>query len=144
MNDTGIFIRAMMDEVWELGKNYSRGSLPSTIGILTRISYMSFGINALSEELPEELGNLTQLLALSNLGFNPLSIKRGERYTEVMWKMVLSMKVQSQFMEGITVLTVISIGSKAVPLQIFSLMVHFILSADNLHFENIELRALVV
>jgi len=58
--------------------------------------------------------------------------------------MVLSMKVQSQFMEGNTVSTAVSIGSKAAPLQIFSLMFHFSLSADNLHFKNIKLRALAV
>jgi len=54
------------------------------------------------------------------------------------------MKVQSQFMEGNTVSTAVSIGSKAAPLQIFSLMFHFSLSADNLHFKNIKLRALAV
>lgn len=68
----------------------------------------------------------------------------GERYTEVMWQIVLSMKVQSHFIEGIGSRKEESSGSKAVPLQTFPLMFHFVLSADNLHFENIELRALVV
>ncbi|XP_057485813.1 probable LRR receptor-like serine/threonine-protein kinase At1g56140 isoform X2 [Actinidia eriantha] len=61
------------DELWtltflvnlNLGQNYLTGPLSASIGNLTRMQYLSLGINALSGELPKELGKLTDLRSLS-------------------------------------------------------------------------------
>ncbi|KAG6767146.1 hypothetical protein POTOM_028325 [Populus tomentosa] len=61
------------DELWSLvyltnlnlGQNYLTGNLSSSISNLTRMQYLTFGINALSGELPKELGLLTDLRVLS-------------------------------------------------------------------------------
>ncbi|KAM3732041.1 hypothetical protein ACB098_11G030500 [Castanea mollissima] len=61
------------DELWtltflfnlNLGQNYLTRNLSSSIGNLSRMQYLSFGINALSGTLPKELGNLTDLISLS-------------------------------------------------------------------------------
>ncbi|KAM0825487.1 hypothetical protein ACQ4PT_069521 [Festuca glaucescens] len=48
-----------------LAQNYLTGPLPSFMGELTNMQYMSLGINALSGPVPKELGNLTNLIVLS-------------------------------------------------------------------------------
>ncbi|CAL5392199.1 unnamed protein product [Camellia sinensis] len=61
------------DELWtltylvnlNLAQNYLIGPLSASIGNLTRMQYLSLGINALSGELPVELGKLTNLISLS-------------------------------------------------------------------------------
>ncbi|KAL7217551.1 hypothetical protein ACSBR2_010917 [Camellia fascicularis] len=61
------------DELWtltrlinlNLAQNYLTGPLSASIGNLTRMQYLSLGINALSGELPVELGKLTNLISLS-------------------------------------------------------------------------------
>ncbi|KAL6563239.1 hypothetical protein OROHE_005826 [Orobanche hederae] len=61
------------DELWSLSylddldmrQNYFTGPLSPSIGNLTRMQYMSFGLNALSGELPRELGRLTDLRSIS-------------------------------------------------------------------------------
>jgi hypothetical protein len=40
------------------------GTIPSFIGELAAMQYMTFGINALSGSIPKELGNLTNLVSL--------------------------------------------------------------------------------
>ncbi|ESQ29848.1 hypothetical protein EUTSA_v10011215mg [Eutrema salsugineum] len=47
-----------------LGQNVLTGSLPPAIGNLTRMQYMTFGINALSGPVPKEIGLLTDLRSL--------------------------------------------------------------------------------
>ncbi|CAM0902819.1 unnamed protein product [Alopecurus aequalis] len=49
----------------DVSQNYLTGPLPSFIGELINMQYMSFGINALSGPVPKELGNLTKLVSLS-------------------------------------------------------------------------------
>ncbi|XP_062168839.1 probable LRR receptor-like serine/threonine-protein kinase At1g56140 isoform X2 [Alnus glutinosa] len=49
----------------DLRQNYLTGNLSASIRNLTRMQYLSVGINALSGELPKELGELTNLLSLS-------------------------------------------------------------------------------
>ncbi|KAF4365657.1 hypothetical protein F8388_007490 [Cannabis sativa] len=49
----------------DLRKNLLTGSLSPSIGNLTRMQYLSFGINALSGEVPKELGQLTEQITLS-------------------------------------------------------------------------------
>ncbi|KAI6691657.1 hypothetical protein NL676_028485 [Syzygium grande] len=61
------------DELWNLtylfdlnlAQNLLTGSLSPSIGNLTRMQYLSVGINALSGEIPPQLGLLTELLSLS-------------------------------------------------------------------------------
>ncbi|XP_062118270.1 probable LRR receptor-like serine/threonine-protein kinase At1g56140 [Humulus lupulus] len=61
------------EELWSLtflfnlnlGQNFFTGSLSPSIGNLTKMQYLSLGINALSGEVPKELGLLTELLILS-------------------------------------------------------------------------------
>ncbi|KAL3737442.1 hypothetical protein ACJRO7_026241 [Eucalyptus globulus] len=61
------------DELWNLTylfdlnltQNLLTGSLSPSIGNLTRMQYLSLGINALSGELPPQLELLTELLSLS-------------------------------------------------------------------------------
>ncbi|KAL1221492.1 putative LRR receptor-like serine/threonine-protein kinase [Cardamine amara subsp. amara] len=55
-----------------LGQNYLTGSLPPAIGNLTRMQWMTFGINALSGPLPKEIGLLTdlRLLGISSNNFS--------------------------------------------------------------------------
>ncbi|KFK35534.1 hypothetical protein AALP_AA4G003100 [Arabis alpina] len=48
-----------------LAQNVLSGSLPPAIGNLTRMQYMTFGINALSGPVPKEIGLLTDLRSLS-------------------------------------------------------------------------------
>ncbi|KAF3507456.1 hypothetical protein F2Q69_00010190 [Brassica cretica] len=48
-----------------LGQNVLTGSLPPAIGNLTRMQYMTFGINALSGPVPKEIGLLKDLRSLS-------------------------------------------------------------------------------
>ncbi|KAG5387673.1 hypothetical protein IGI04_029214 [Brassica rapa subsp. trilocularis] len=47
-----------------LGQNVLTGSLPPAIGNLTRMQYMTFGINALSGPVPKEIGLLKDLRSL--------------------------------------------------------------------------------
>ncbi|CAM0902812.1 unnamed protein product [Alopecurus aequalis] len=54
----------------DMAQNYLTGPLPSFIGELINMQYMSFGINALSGPVPKELGNLTKLVSLSISGNN--------------------------------------------------------------------------
>uniref|UniRef100_A0A0D9ZQQ1 non-specific serine/threonine protein kinase n=1 Tax=Oryza glumipatula TaxID=40148 RepID=A0A0D9ZQQ1_9ORYZ len=44
--------------------NIEHGTIPSFIGELAAMQYMTFGINALSGSIPKELGNLTNLVSL--------------------------------------------------------------------------------
>ncbi|TYH30577.1 hypothetical protein ES288_A01G106800v1 [Gossypium darwinii] len=44
-----------------LGQNYLKGPLSTSIGNLTRMQWLDIGINALSGELPKEIGLLTDL-----------------------------------------------------------------------------------
>ncbi|XP_020867918.1 probable LRR receptor-like serine/threonine-protein kinase At1g56130 [Arabidopsis lyrata subsp. lyrata] len=55
-----------------LGQNYLTGSLPPAIGNLTRMQWMTFGINALSGPIPKEIGLLTdlRLLGISSNNFS--------------------------------------------------------------------------
>ncbi|KAI8026198.1 putative LRR receptor-like serine/threonine-protein kinase [Camellia lanceoleosa] len=48
----------------DLRQNYLTGSLSASIGNLSRMQYLTVGINALSGELPKELGKLTDLRSL--------------------------------------------------------------------------------
>ncbi|KAL4554368.1 hypothetical protein LXL04_039505 [Taraxacum kok-saghyz] len=48
-----------------LAQNYLTGPLSPSIGNLTRMQYLTFGINALSGKVPPELGLLTDLRSLS-------------------------------------------------------------------------------
>ncbi|KAF2935861.1 hypothetical protein DAI22_04g262000 [Oryza sativa Japonica Group] len=47
-----------------LSHNFLVGTIPSFIGELAAMQYMTFGINALSGSIPKELGNLTNLVSL--------------------------------------------------------------------------------
>ncbi|XP_048329328.2 probable LRR receptor-like serine/threonine-protein kinase At1g56140 isoform X2 [Ziziphus jujuba] len=66
------------DELWtltylfnlDLRRNYLTGSLSPSIGNLTRLQYLTIGINALSGEVPKEVGKLTELLSFSIAGNN--------------------------------------------------------------------------
>ncbi|KAL1556055.1 putative LRR receptor-like serine/threonine-protein kinase [Salvia divinorum] len=48
-----------------LAQNYLTGSLPPSIANLSRMQYLSIGINPLSGELPKELGRLADLRSLA-------------------------------------------------------------------------------
>ncbi|XP_062115767.1 probable LRR receptor-like serine/threonine-protein kinase At1g56140 isoform X2 [Humulus lupulus] len=76
------------EELWSLtflfnlnlAQNFLTGSLSPSIGNLTKMQYLSLGINALSGELPKELGQLTELLSVSlvsNNFFGPLPPELG-------------------------------------------------------------------
>ncbi|KAF3438259.1 hypothetical protein FNV43_RR21020 [Rhamnella rubrinervis] len=54
----------------DLRRNYLTGSLSPSIGNLTRLQYLTIGINALSGEIPKEVGQLTELLSFSVAGNN--------------------------------------------------------------------------
>ncbi|KAI8024617.1 putative LRR receptor-like serine/threonine-protein kinase [Camellia lanceoleosa] len=49
----------------DLRQNYLTGSLSASIGNLSRMQYLTVGINALLGELPKELGKLTDLRSLA-------------------------------------------------------------------------------
>ncbi|KAI8553171.1 hypothetical protein RHMOL_Rhmol06G0323900 [Rhododendron molle] len=61
------------DELWtltylwniDLRQNYLTGTLSPSIGNLTRMQYLSVGINSLSGQVPKELGKLTDLRSLA-------------------------------------------------------------------------------
>nr|XP_048330579.1 probable LRR receptor-like serine/threonine-protein kinase At1g56140 [Ziziphus jujuba var. spinosa] len=53
-----------------LAQNYLTGPLSPSIGNLTRMQWLSLGINAFSGEVPKELGQLTELLSLAFGGNN--------------------------------------------------------------------------
>ena len=55
-----------------LGSNSLSGSLPTELGNLSNLTYLSLGSNSLSGSIPSELGNLSNLTGLS-LGSNNLS-----------------------------------------------------------------------
>jgi len=45
----------------DLGENDLRGSIPSEIGLLSQLTFLSFNTNNLSGSIPSEIGQLTQL-----------------------------------------------------------------------------------
>ncbi|KAG5532912.1 hypothetical protein RHGRI_027247 [Rhododendron griersonianum] len=61
------------EELWSLtslthlnlARNYLTGPLSSSIAYLTQMQYLSVGINALSGEVPKELGKLTNLIVFN-------------------------------------------------------------------------------
>ncbi|GER52406.1 leucine-rich repeat receptor-like protein kinase [Striga asiatica] len=64
---------SLPDDLWsltylddlDLRQNYFTGPISSSIGNLTRMQYLSFGLNALSGELPREFGLMTDLRSIS-------------------------------------------------------------------------------
>ncbi|TYI96242.1 hypothetical protein E1A91_D01G057300v1 [Gossypium mustelinum] len=55
---------------FDLSRNYFRGSIPSSLGNLTKITYLGFFINKLEGQIPDVFGNLNKLTTLDFSGCN--------------------------------------------------------------------------
>ncbi|MBA0850058.1 hypothetical protein Goshw_024615, partial [Gossypium schwendimanii] len=55
---------------FDLYSNYFRGSIPSSLGNLTKITYLGFSYNKLEGQIPDVFGNLNKLTTLAFSGCN--------------------------------------------------------------------------